>query len=143
MSNTKELTPAAERIEAAPVASAVKILNTNIEIPDEIREEIVNKAQALKAEHKLRKIFIVLVEGEEGDEKPFYIAYLRRPSLPHFSQYMSFAQKDVIQANKMLALNVFVAGDRELVDDDELFLYGTMSQLNQLIESRNAEMVKK
>ncbi len=61
----------------------------------------------------------------------------------HFSQYMNFAQKDVIQANKMLATNVFLAGDRELVDDDELFLYGAMNQLTSLIEARNAEMVKK
>ena len=81
-------------------------------------------------------------QGEEGDDKPLYIAYLRRPSLMHFSQYMNFVQKDLVQANKMLATNVFLAGDRELVDDDELFLYGTMQQLNHLIDSRNADMVK-
>ena len=56
---------------------------------------------------------------------------------------MNFVQKDVVQANKMLATNVFLAGDRELVDDDELFLYGTMGQLSQIIDSRNADMVKK
>ena len=49
----------------------------------------------------------------------------------------------MVQANKMLATNVFLAGDRELVDDDELFLYGTMGQLSQIIDSRNADMVKK
>ena len=106
----------------------------------EILEE--KKAEELKAQHKLRKIFIIVVEGEEGDDKPLYIAYLRRPSLIHFSQYMNFVQKDLVQASKMLATNVFLAGDRELVDDDELFLYGTMQQLNHLIDSRNADMVK-
>lgn len=115
----------------------------NVNVPIEIREEIVKKAEALKAEHKLRKIFVLVVEGEDGDEKPLYIAYLRRPSLMHFSQYMNFVQKDLAQASKMLASNVFLAGDRELVDDDELFLYGTMGQLSQLIDSRNADMVKK
>ena len=55
---------------------------------------------------------------------------------------MNFVQKDLVQASKMLATNVFLAGDRELVDDDELFLYGTMQQLNHLIDSRNADMVK-
>ena len=55
---------------------------------------------------------------------------------------MNFVQKDLVQANKMLATNVFLAGDRELVDDDELFLYGTMQQLSHLIDSRNADMVK-
>lgn len=122
-------------------APAIEFIN-DVNVPIEVREEIVKKAEELKAQHKLRKIFIVVVEGEDGDEKPLYIAYMRRPSLIHFSQYMSFVQKDLVQANKMLATNVFLAGDRELVDDDELFLYGTMQQLSHLIDSRNADMVK-
>lgn len=116
---------------------------TNIDVPLEVRDGIIKKAEELKAKHKLRKIFVVVVEGEEGDDKPLYIAYLRRPSLAHFSQYMSFVQKDLVQANKMLAANVFLDGDRELIDDDDLFLYGAMTQLNTLIESRNADMIKK
>ena len=132
----------AETVAETQPAPAIELVG-NVNVPLEIREEIVKKAEALKAEHKLRKIFIIIVEGEEGDDKPLYIGYLRRPSLMHFSQYMNFVQKDVVQANKMLATNVFLAGDRELVDDDELFLYGTMGQLSQIIDSRNADMVKK
>ena len=131
-------TEVAENQQAAP---AIEFIN-DVNVPIEVREEIVKKAEELKAQHKLRKIFIIVVEGEEGDDKPLYIAYLRRPSLIHFSQYMNFVQKDFVQASKMLATNVFLAGDRELVDDDELFLYGTMQQLNHLIDSRNADMVK-
>ena len=132
----------AEVVAETKATPAIELVG-NVNVPVKIREEIVKKAEALKAEHKLRKIFIIIVEGEEGDDKPLYIGYLRRPSLMHFSQYMNFVQKDVVQANKMLATNVFLAGDRELVDDDELFLYGTMSQLSQIIDSRNADMVKK
>ena len=131
-----------EAVAEQKEASAIEFVN-NVNVSIELREEILKKAEARKAEHKLRKIFIVVVEGEEGDDKPLYIAYMRRPSLAHFSQYMTFVQKDLVQANKMLASNVFLAGDRELVDDDDLFLYGTMQQLTQLIDSRNAEMVKK
>lgn len=130
-----------EVTENQQTAPAIEFIN-DVNVPIEVREEIVKKAEELKAQHKLRKIFIIVVEGEEGDDKPLYIAYLRRPSLMHFSQYMNFVQKDLVQANKMLATNVFLAGDRELVDDDELFLYGTMQQLNHLIDSRNADMVK-
>lgn len=115
----------------------------NIVLSEEIKKEISKKAEELKTQNKLRKIFVVIVEGDEGDEKPLYIAYMRRPGLIHFSQYMNFVQKDLVQANKMLASNVFISGDRELIDDDDLFLYGTMPQLAQLIESRNAELVKK
>ena len=142
MSRERKTETAPVQMETEQAAPAIEFIN-NVNVPIEVREEIIKKAEILKAEHKLRKVFIVVVEGEEGDEKPLYIAYLRRPSLMHFSQYMNFVQKDVVQANKMLATNVFLAGDRELVDDDDLFLYGTMSQLSQLIDSRNADMVKK
>ncbi len=139
MAKEKKNPETVEEIQSAPAIELVGSIN----VPIEIREEIVKKAEALKAEHKLRKIFIIVVEGEEGDDKPLYIAYMRRPGLMHFSQYMNFAQKDVIQANKMLAANIFLAGDRELIDDEDLFLYGTMSQLSLIIDSRNADMVKK
>ena len=132
----------AEVATEAQTAPAIEFVG-NVNVPLEIREEIVKKAEALKAEHKLRKVFVIIVEGEEGDDKPLYIAYMRRPGLMHFSQYMNFVQKDVVQANKMLATNIFLAGDREMVDDEDLFLYGTMSQLSQIIDSRNADMVKK
>lgn len=131
--------------EATEVQSTVPSIEftNDVNVPIEVREAIVKKAQELKEQYKLRKIFIVVVAGEDGDEKPLYIAYLRRPTLMHFSQYMNFVQKDLVQANKMLATNVFLAGDRELVDDDDLFLYGTMQQLSHIIDSRNADMVKR
>lgn len=132
----------AEAVAETQAAPAIELVG-NVNVPLEIREEIVKKAEALKAEHKLRKVFVIIVEGEEGDDKPLYIAYMRRPGLMHFSQYMNFAQKDVVQANKMLATNIFLAGDCEMVDDEDLFLYGTMGQLSQIIDSRNADMVKK
>ena len=130
-----------EVVEDRQATPAIEFLN-DVNVPIEVREKIVKKAEELKSQRKLRKIFIIVVEGEDGDDKPLYIAYLRRPSLMHFSQYMNFVQKDLVQANKMLATNVFLEGDRELVDDDELFLYGTMQQLSHLIDSRNADMVK-
>lgn len=118
------------------------IETVEVEIPQDVREAIAAKAAELKAKHKIRKVYICIVKGEE-DEKPFYVAYLRKPSLPHFSQYVTFAPKDTIQANKMLAQNIFLDGDRELVDDDDLFLWGLMPQLNSILEMRSGELVKK
>lgn len=131
-----------EATEVQSTAPSIEFTN-DVNVPVEVREAIVKKAQELKEQYKLRKIFIVVVAGEDEDEKPLYIAYLRRPTLMHFSQYMNFVQKDLVQANKMLATNVFLAGDRELVDDDDLFLYGTMQQLSHIIDSRNSDMVKR
>ncbi|MDE6027407.1 MAG: hypothetical protein K2G23_05010 [Muribaculaceae bacterium] len=134
----------AEAVETQEMQSTQSIeLAGNVNVPLDVREEIFKKAEALKAQHKLRKIFVIIVEGEEGDSKPFYIGYFRRPSMMHFSQYMTFMQKDMIQANTMLANNVFLEGDREMITDEELFLYGTMNQLAQLLEARNADLVKK
>jgi len=135
MRNQKE-NPAEENVNSA-------MMFTDIDVPVEVREEIAKKAEELKKIHNLRKVFVIVVQGDEDDDKPLYIAYLRRPNLMHFSQYMNFVQKDLIQANKMLASNVFLAGDKELVDDEELFLYGTMQQLNRIIDARNADMVKR
>lgn len=136
MRNSKE-NPVEEQEVKAPMVFA------DIDVPVEVREEIAKKAEELKKIHGLRKVFVIVVKGDEDDDKPLYIAYLRRPNLMHFSQYMNFVQKDLIQANKMLASNVFLAGDKELVDDEELFLYGTMQQLSRIIDSRNADMVKR
>ena len=136
MRNSKE-----NPVEEQETKSAMMF--TDIDVPVEVREEIAKKAEELKKIHNLRKVFVVVVKGDEDDDKPLYIAYLRRPNLMHFSQYMNFVQKDLIQANKMLATNVFLAGDKELVDDEELFLYGTMQQLSRIIDSRNADMVKR
>lgn len=135
------MSKANEPVEEQKTNSAMMF--TDIDVPVEVREEIAKKAEELKKIHNLRKVFVVVVQGDEDDEKPLYIAYLRRPNLMHFSQYMNFVQKDLIQANKMLASNVFLAGDKELVDDEELFLYGTMQQLNRIIDARNADMVKR
>lgn len=123
---------------------AVVLNNTSLNVPIEYRTQIATKITELKAKFNVKTVFVVIVEGrvDEG-EKPVYIAYLRRPNLMQFSQYMTFVQKDLVQANQMLAQNIFLDGDKELIDDEELFLYGTMNQLSHVIDARNSDLVKK
>ena len=129
---------------AAPKVDAVILNNETINAPLELREQIATKIAELKAHYGIKKVFVIIVQGdEEAGEKPYYIAYLRRPNMMQFSQYMNFVQKDLVQANKMLAQNTFLDGDKELVDDEELFIYGTMQQLNHIIDARNSDLVKK
>ena len=121
-----------------------EVVFTDVNVSAEISQAIAEKIKELKAKHGVKKVFVIVVEGDVADgEKPLYIGYFRRPNLMQFSVYMNFVQKDLIQANKQLAMNVFLDGDRELVDDEDLFLYGTMQQLSHVIDSRNADMVKK
>lgn len=123
---------------------AVVLSNASINIPVAIREQIAAKIVELKAKHNVKKVFVVIVEGDvDAGEKPYYICYMRRPNMMQFSQYMNFVQKDLVQANQMLAQNIYLDGDKELIDDEELFLYGTMQQLNHIIDSRNSDLVKK
>jgi hypothetical protein len=119
------------------------VFTNDVNLSLEVREEINAKAEELKKKSGLKKVFVIVVNGDESDPKPLYIGYFRRPNLMEFSRYMSFVQKDIVQANKMLATDTWVAGDKELVDDDDLFLYGTMQQLGSLIDSRNAAMLKR
>ena len=120
------------------------VVFADVNVPAEVSQEIAEKIKELKEKFGVKKVFVIVVEGDVADgEKPLYIGYFRRPNLMQFSVYMNFVQKDLIQANKQLAMNVFLDGDRELVDDEDLFLYGTMQQLSHVIDSRNADMVKK
>lgn len=122
----------------------VEIQSEGVELPDDVRAAISQKIASLKAEKKVKRVFVIVVQGDtEVGELPYYIGYFRRPNLMEFSQYMSFIQKDAVQANQMLATQIFLDGNRELVDDQDIFLYGTMQQLGHVIDTRNTELVKK
>ena len=119
------------------------VMFTDVDVPADVSAQIGEKIKELKEKFGVKKVFVIVVEGDEDDKKPLYIGYFRRPNLMQFSVYMNFVQKDLIQANKQLANNVFLDGDKELVDDEDLFLYGTMQQLSHVIDSRNSDMVKR
>ena len=61
-----------ETIESAEVneteAKSAIEFTTDLNLPVEVRQEILKKAEELKAQYKLRKIFIALVEGEGEDD---------------------------------------------------------------------------
>lgn len=130
--------------QAQEKAAEKQLVFTDVTVPADVAHDIEEKVAELKRTRNLKRVFVIVVEGDtDAGEKPLYIGYFERPNLMHFSQYMTFVQKDITQANKMLARNTFITGDRELVDDDDLFLYGAMQQLTKLIESRNADMAKR
>ena len=51
--------------------------------------EIKEKAQKIKEEKKLRKIYPMVVFGEAGVEKVVYVAYMSEPTFPQFSKFMA------------------------------------------------------
>lgn len=104
--------------------------------------EIKEKAQQIKTEKKLRKVIPMVVFGDEASgEKEFYVAYMREPSFPQFSKFMAASKKDEVTAMRTLAKDCFLDGDKELVDDESLFLFGLMGQLSEIISTRQSILV--
>ena len=103
--------------------------------------EIREKALKIKTDEKLRKVFPMVVFGDEADEKEVYVAYLSEPTFPQFSKFMAASKKDEVTAMRTLAKDCFVDGDKELVDNDSLFLFGLMSQLSEIISTRQSALV--
>ena len=96
----------------------------------------------IKAKNNIKRVFAIVVEGDDEDDKPMYVGYFRNPNIMHFSAYMSFVTKDAVQAALNLAKSTFVEGDRELIDDDDIFLRGTFDRFSAIMERRNSELVK-
>mgnify|MGYP005956553873 CR=1 FL=1 len=104
--------------------------------------QIKEKAAALKADKKLRKVYPMVVFGDiECGEKEFYVAYMAEPSFPQFSKFMASSKKDEVNAMRTLARDCFIEGDHELIDNESLFLFGLMGQLSEIITTRQSRLV--
>ena len=69
------------------------------------------------------------------------MAYLAEPTFPQFSKFMAASKKDEVQAMRTLAKDCFIEGDKELVDNESLFLFGLMGQLSEIITTRQSTLV--
>ena len=84
---------------------------------------------------------MVVFGDTECGEKEIYVAYMAEPTFPQFSKFMVASKKDEVTAMRQLARDCFLEGDRDLVDNDSLFLFGLMGQLSELIQTRQSLLV--
>lgn len=129
---------AKQKEEETAVVETVDVNNLSEEQLNAIKAKIAE----IREKQHIKRVFAIVVEGDEFDEKPMFIGYFRNPSIMHFSNYMAFVTKDAVQAALNLAKATFIEGDRELVDDDDIFLRGTFDRFSAIMERRNSEMVK-
>ena len=129
---------AKQKEEETPVVETIDVNNLSEEQLNAIKAKIAE----IREKQHIKRVFAIVVEGDEFDEKPMFIGYFRNPSIMHFSNYMSFVTKDAVAAALNLAKATFIEGDRELVDDDDIFLRGTFDRFSAIMERRNSEMVK-
>lgn len=118
-----------------------EIFDENGNLTAKLQAEVDKKAAEIKEEQKLKVVFPLVVEGQEFDDKEVYIGYFRQPSFKAFSKYLTASQSNQAAAMRTLATDCFVGGDKELIDDDSLFLFGLMGQLGQIIQMRNGTLV--
>lgn len=99
------------------------------------------KADEIKKAKKLKKVYPIYVFGEEGDEKELYLGYFGTPNIVTFSKFLSNSKKDEVTAIRQLARDTFLEGDNELVEDEGLFLYGLMGQIQNIVAQREGGIV--
>lgn len=117
-------------------------LENGVEIDAKKQKEIETEVERLKAgDAKLKRVFPIVVEGTEYDDKPLYVAYFKQPSFVIFSKFLNMSQKDNAAAMRSLANDCFLSGDRELITDDSLFLFGLSPYLSQIIDARHGKLV--
>lgn len=98
-------------------------------------------AELMGKDPKLKTVFPFVIDGADYDDKPYYIAYFRQPTFPAFSKYLTASQKgNTATAMRQLATDCFLAGDKELVDDESLFLFGLMGQFGRIVEMRHGRL---
>lgn len=110
-------------------------------------EKIKAEAIELKAKYEnenkkvISRVYPILVYGRGSDEKPFYVGYFMEPDFKTFSKYLSLGQQDQVSAMRTLANDCFIGGDKEVVLNDSLFIYGLMPSLNKIIEARESTVI--
>jgi hypothetical protein len=115
-----------------------KSLELNV---DEETLALQREAEKVKAQFNVKRIFMIEVDSEGDNEKGFYRAWLRKPDLKVLGAFFELGQSNPIAASKMVFNECFLTGDNEITQDDEIFA-GAMSQLEELMKTRQAKLVK-
>lgn len=103
-------------------------------------ESSKKRAVEIKAEKGLKTVYPIIIAGRPG-EKELMLAYFGEPNFPTFSKFLTLQKTDEVTALKTLASDLFIEGDRELLDDTSVFLFGTMAQLQGIFTPREGLFV--
>jgi hypothetical protein len=135
-----------EEIEIVVTEEQQELVDATI-AADKLEDEAAARIKAKYASDStknVKKIFHIEVRDEDDDEdgNPVWVgAYFGKPTLSLFSQFSKNAQKDRINALKVLLVNLFLEGDRRLLDDDDYFL-AAMGQIEDIVNVQQARIKK-
>lgn len=112
-------------------------------VSNDLLATIEEKCKELKAaDETVGALFPIVVQGNPAyDAKEMYYGIFRQPTFKIFSKYLVASTQNNAGAMRTLARDCFLAGDKELVENDSLFLFGLMGQLSKIIEVRSGALV--
>jgi len=103
-----------------------------------IAENIKKKYSSDKSRN-VKKVYYIEVQDEDTDE--WVGAWFSKPTLKLFSQFSKNAQKDRINSLKVMLVNLFLEGDKRLIEDDDYFL-SAMSQIEDVVHVQQSRIKK-
>lgn len=118
-----------------------EVLDFELELNEDTLAEIKKKVESLQKSKKLKKVFPFVIEGDEHDDKELYTIFLKEPSFKDFSKFQTMGKQNEAQALRQLARDCYVDGDKELLDDDSLFMFGLMPQVMSIVRFRKSKVV--
>lgn len=118
----------------------IEDISEEVALSDELNKEIEKEVNRLKKEGN-KRVFPIVVEGDEDDEKDIFVAYFKRPSAMDLSKFQTMSPKNPQQALRQLAKDSFIGGDKILIDDDDLFAYGLQGQIMEICSFRKSRIV--
>ena len=121
------------------MAEEIKEELDNVIELDAVTDEQIEAAEKVKKKFNVKKVFLIGVQDEDTGE--WLEGYFRKPNLKEFSMFTTVAQKDKIQALQVLMTNVFLQGDKRLIEEDDYFL-SAMSQIEEIVNVQ-ASRIKK
>ena len=99
---------------------------------------VAERAQQLKAKHKVDKIFRLSTTDETGNAVE---GWVRKPGFADVGMFTTVLQQDKVKAMKLLINTIWLEGDKAITEDIDCFM-SIMSQVNKIVEVRKSELEK-
>jgi len=110
---------------------------------EEIVVKYVGKLEQKEIENLIAqhgKVYPLEVEATD-DGTEIAVAYLKRPDRILLGGVLAIQKTNIIRSKEMLLEACFVAGDKRILEDDEMF-FAAMGELDGLITNRVAYLKK-
>lgn len=104
---------------------------------DKNTKTTLTAAEIEQAKQKYGKVYVIRVKDDIGEEEAK--CYLRKPTRQILDLAMASSTKKNSMFNEVILRNCWLAGDRNILEDDDLFM-GAAAKLSGIINFKEAEL---